>query len=145
MTASMNTTPLLELGGSSVIEHVNGEQTAGAFALLEFRVQGGYPTPPTHVHEHEDELTYVIEGALEVTVDGTTRTVRAGETIVKPRGVPHAFAVAGDAPVRFLETLVPAGFDGYFRDIAPSVRESGSVDRDLANRLMAGYGVHADS
>jgi quercetin dioxygenase-like cupin family protein len=147
MTTPITTapTPLLELGGATVIEHVSGEQTAGAFATLEFRVTNGAPTPPTHVHEHEDELSYVIEGALEVTVGDTTHLVRAGETIVKPRGIPHRFATVGDQPVRFLETVVPAGFDGYFRDVAAAVDDSGSFDRDLANQLMTSYGVHTVS
>lgn len=144
MTTPISTapTPMLELGGATVIEHVSGEQTAGAFATLEFRVSHGAPTPPTHVHEREDELSYVIEGALEVTIGDTVHLVRAGETIVKPRGVPHRFAAVGDEPVRFLETVVPAGFDGYFRDVAAAFDASGTFDRDLANQLMTGYGVH---
>jgi len=126
-------TILLELGGSTVVEHVGGEQTGGALALLEFRLEPGYPVPPAHVHEREDELTYVIEGALEVTLDNETRTVGAGETIFKPRGSAHAFAVAGEAPVRFLETITPAGFEGYFRAVAAAVRETGGLDRELAD------------
>jgi quercetin dioxygenase-like cupin family protein len=133
--------PLLELGGSTIIEHLGGDQTRGALALLEFRVEPGYPVPPRHVHEHEDEITYVIEGALEVTVGGDVRTVRAGESIFKPRGVAHAFAIAGERPARFLETLTPAGFEGYFRAVADMVNEIGGLDRDVAGRLMRGFGV----
>lgn len=134
--------PLLQLGGATVIEHVPGEQTSDAFALLEFHVLNGSPTPPPHVHEHEDELSYVIEGVLEVTVGDTTRHVRAGESVFKPRGVPHSFAAVGEEPARFLEWIVPAGFEGYFHDVADAVRASGSFDRDLADQLMSGYGVH---
>jgi quercetin dioxygenase-like cupin family protein len=133
--------PLLELGGSTIIEHLGGDQTRGALALLEFRVEPGYPVPPPHVHEHEDEITYVIEGALEVTVGGEVRTVRAGESIFKPRGVAHAVAIGGERPARFLETLTPAGFEGYFRAVADMVNETGGLDRDVAGRLMAEYRV----
>ena len=145
MTLSTFTGPtiLLELGGSTVVEHIAGEQTSGATALVEFRIESGYPVPPAHVHEREDELTYVIEGALEVTVGTETRVVRAGESIFKPRGTVHAFAVAGEAPVRFLETITPAGFEGYFRAIAAAVRETGGLDRELADRLMAEYGLRS--
>jgi quercetin dioxygenase-like cupin family protein len=142
MTAStIQPQALLQLGGSTVIEHLAGEQTGGAIALIEFRIEPGYPVPPAHVHEGEDEITYVIEGALEVTIGDEARTVHAGESVFKPRGVPHAFAIAGKQPVRFLETITPAGFEGYFRAIAAAVRDTGRVDRETANQLMAQYGL----
>ena len=37
-----------------------------------------------------DALVQVLEGALEVTIAGTTQPVRAGEVIVMPAGQPHA-------------------------------------------------------
>jgi quercetin dioxygenase-like cupin family protein len=140
-TTAVRPDPLLELAGSSVTEHLGGEQTGGAIALLEFRIEPGYPVPPPHIHEREDELTYVIEGALEVTIGDETRTVRAGDSIFKPRGVPHAFAIAGERPVRFLETITPAGFEGYFRSLAKMIKDTGGVEREAANRLMNEYGV----
>ena len=85
----------------------------------------------------------MIEGALEVTIGDTVKVVRAGESIFKPRGVAHAFALVGEEPVRFLETITPAGFDGYFRALAQMVRETGEVDRDRATRLMAQYGLRS--
>jgi quercetin dioxygenase-like cupin family protein len=134
-------TPLLQIGGSTVTEHLGGEQTDGASALVEFHVEPGYPVPPPHVHMHEDEISFVLEGQLQVTVGDETRTIRPGEAIFKPRGVAHTFAIPGDEPVRFLETIVPAGFEGYFRAVAAMVRETGAVDRDEATRLMAEYGL----
>jgi quercetin dioxygenase-like cupin family protein len=133
--------PLVRLGGSTVTEHLGGEETGGSTALMEFRVEPGYPVPPPHVHTNEDEISYVLEGRLEVTVDGETRTLGPGESVFKPRGVSHAFAIAGDEPCRFLETIVPAGFEGYFRAVAEMVRDTGQVDREAAARLMAEYGL----
>jgi quercetin dioxygenase-like cupin family protein len=133
--------PLLELGGSTVTEHLSGDQTRGALALLEFCIRPGYPVPPPHIHEHEDEITYVIEGALEVTVGDEVKVVRAGESIFKPRKVAHAFAIAGERPARFLETITPAGFERYFHAIGEMVRQTGAVDHDIANRLMSAYGL----
>jgi quercetin dioxygenase-like cupin family protein len=140
-TTAVQPRPLLQLGGSTVTEHLAGEETGGAIALIEFKIEPGYPVPPAHLHEREDEITYVIEGVLQVTIAGETRTIRAGESVFKPRGVPHAFAIAGKQPVRFLETVTPAGFEGYFRAVAAAVRDTGSIDREAANQLMAEYGV----
>ena len=133
--------PLLQLGGSTVTEHLGGEQTDGPVALLEFRTEPGYPVPPVHIHEHEDEITYVLEGALEVTIGEETTAVCPGQSIFKPRGIPHAFAIAGDRPVRFLETITPAGFERYFRAMAETLRAGGSIDRGVADQLMAEYGL----
>ena len=44
-------TPLLQIGGSTVTEHLGGEQTGGGSALVEFHVEPGYPVPPPHGKE----------------------------------------------------------------------------------------------
>jgi quercetin dioxygenase-like cupin family protein len=140
-TTSVRPEPLIQLGGSTITEHLGGEQTNGAVALMEFTIEPGFPVPPPHAHTHEDETTFVIEGALEITIGDETRTVDAGESIFKPRGVPHASAIAGEQRVRFLETITPAGFERYFRALAAIVRDTGMVDRATADRLMAEYGL----
>ena len=42
-----------------------------------------------------------------------------GDLLFKPRGVAHAFWNAGDEPARLLELISPAGFENYFRELAP--------------------------
>ena len=41
-----------------------------------------------HHHPHT-QITYVVSGEFAFTVDGETRTVRAGDTILKEDGVEH--------------------------------------------------------
>ena len=41
-----------------------------------------------HCHPHT-QITYVVSGAFAFTVDGVTRTVHAGDTILKEDGVEH--------------------------------------------------------
>ena len=41
-----------------------------------------------HHHPHT-QITYVVSGAFDFTVDGVTHTVRAGDTILKEDGVEH--------------------------------------------------------
>ena len=43
---------------------------------------------PVHTHAGE-QLIYVLQGALAVTVDGETMTVRAGEVLRVGAGAPH--------------------------------------------------------
>jgi len=43
---------------------------------------------PMHSHESE-QMTYILQGALRVVVDGEEMTVREGEVLHIPSGVPH--------------------------------------------------------
>jgi quercetin dioxygenase-like cupin family protein len=43
---------------------------------------------PLHSH-HNEQITYVFEGALQFTVDGKTITVGPGEVLCIPRNMPH--------------------------------------------------------
>jgi hypothetical protein len=43
--------------------------------------------------------------------------------------VPHTFWNAGDEPARLLELISPAGFENYFRELAPLLS---AVERDEA-------------
>lgn len=44
---------------------------------------------PSHSHDNE-EVWHVIEGAVELTLDGQTRNVRAGDALVVPANAVHA-------------------------------------------------------
>jgi quercetin dioxygenase-like cupin family protein len=65
-----------------------------------------------HVHREHLEGIYVLEGALEVTLDGTPVRAAAGTWIAIPPGVRHA--VSGDG--RYLDVHAPnAGFGAALR------------------------------
>ena len=41
-----------------------------------------------HSHPHT-QITYVVSGKFEFTINGETRTVTAGDTMLKKNGIPH--------------------------------------------------------
>lgn len=43
---------------------------------------------PLHHHPHT-QITYVVSGVFDFTIGGETRTVKAGDTLLKQDGVPH--------------------------------------------------------
>jgi quercetin dioxygenase-like cupin family protein len=50
-----------------------------------------------HEHSHPQEEVYeVIEGELEVTIDGVTQIARAGMVAIVPSNVPHSVKVLTD-------------------------------------------------
>ena len=58
-----------------------------------FFAKGG--TVPKHQHENE-QLTYVVEGALRVTVGDEEVIVRRGEVLYIPPDVPHSAVALED-------------------------------------------------
>jgi transcriptional regulator with XRE-family HTH domain len=54
-----------------------------------------------------EELGYIIEGELEVLVDGKSYPVRQGDIIFFPSSLPHGYHNKGSAPVRMLKVNTP--------------------------------------
>jgi uncharacterized cupin superfamily protein len=71
----------------------------------------------------------VLEGRVGVQLGDDNLVAGPGDLVVKPRGVPHAFWNAGDEPARVLEMISPAGFEDYFREMAPLLA---AEERDAA-------------
>ena len=76
---------------------------------------------PHHHRAHVDSFL-VLEGQLEVTVDGERHTLGAGEIAVVPPRTVHAFRNASDASARFLNFHTPGmRFDEYIRKMDEGV------------------------
>lgn len=71
---------------SSTIErkYITGERTMMARVFLK---KGA--VVPTHTHENE-QLTYILSGALEFEIDGQTLVLRTGQAMVIPSNMPHS-------------------------------------------------------
>jgi len=98
---------------------VSADETGGAFAVVEHDLGPRELGSPVHTHEREDEISHVTAGRLGVQIGDQVLEAAAGDTVVKPRHVPHAFWNPGDEPVRFLELITPPAFAQYFKDVAP--------------------------
>ncbi|MDX6556122.1 MAG: hypothetical protein QOD86_2317 [Miltoncostaeaceae bacterium] len=107
---------LLALGVRFMID---GARTGGAFSLVEHPLPPRALGSPVHTHRNEDEYTYVLEGRVGLQLGDEVIEAGPGDLVFKPRGVPHAFWNAGDEPARMLEIISPAGFEDYFRELAP--------------------------
>jgi quercetin dioxygenase-like cupin family protein len=56
------------------------------------------PGSSWETHEHpQDQITYVLEGAIDFVVDGRPVTLRAGQLAGLPGGVPHSATVPATA------------------------------------------------
>jgi len=104
---------------------VTSEQSGGTCATFEATVPPGEGANP-HLHEHEDEQFYVIEGELVFRAGDETIEMSAGDFVHVPRGTIHSFE-NGPTHARLLATLLPGtGLDQVFRD------EGVLLDEELA-------------
>jgi quercetin dioxygenase-like cupin family protein len=88
--------------------------TGGAFGLIEARFPANFG-PPLHVHHHEDEAFYVLDGELRCRQGDSEFTAGPGELVFGPRELPHAFK-AGPDGARALVLLTPAGLEQMFQE-----------------------------
>jgi quercetin dioxygenase-like cupin family protein len=96
-----------------------GEQSANSFALIQIEVYKGNE-PPAHIHTHEDESYFIIEGDIRFWIGDKIIEATAGDFIFLPKGVPHKFELLSDK-VKELMWISPAGLDQWFWDnSAPS-------------------------
>jgi quercetin dioxygenase-like cupin family protein len=84
------------------------QDTHGELFIMEHanHKKGG---PPLHVHPHQDEWFYVLEGEYIAEVGGKRITLHPGDSALGPRGVPHVWACAGNGTGRLLISFTPAG------------------------------------
>jgi quercetin dioxygenase-like cupin family protein len=84
--------------------------------VIESVVEAGGGGAGPHFHKEHVDSFYVLEGELEVTVDGETKRLRPGEFVHAPPHAVHAFENASGERVRFLNVHAPGmRFDEYMR------------------------------
>jgi quercetin dioxygenase-like cupin family protein len=115
----------LWVAGELVTLKVVGEETDGAFALLEDVTppQGG---PPPHIHYREDETFYVLEGVLEFLVGESTFRATAGSVVYAPRNLLHTYKNVGTTSSKMLVLVAPAGLERFFEEVGESATDPSS-------------------
>ncbi len=123
-----------------VTHRLTSEQSGGSIYMFEstFEPRTGNRL---HVHSREDEIAYVLEGALEVRLrDRSTVMVEAGGVSRLPKTVPHAIRNPLDAPSRYLFLAVPGGLDRWF-DALADANDDGSLDDRRFDALAGEFGI----
>jgi mannose-6-phosphate isomerase-like protein (cupin superfamily) len=105
------------LGSIGVRFMIDGETSAGGFALVEHPMAARALAAPLHRHLREDEYSYVLEGRMGALLGDQVLEAGPGDLVFKPRGEWHTFWNAGDEPCRILEVIAPAGFERFFAEL----------------------------
>jgi mannose-6-phosphate isomerase-like protein (cupin superfamily) len=90
---------------------INGQTLApmgSNLAIAEWTAPGTPPADkpvliaPLHLHHHDDEAWYVLEGTLGFQIGNETIEANANEAVVVPRGTPHTFWNPEQTTARYL-------------------------------------------
>lgn len=126
------------IGGKSPNDiKVSQKDTNGDLTVFEYtgNEKGG---PPLHIHPHQDEIFFIVEGEYLFQVGDDKHTLKAGDTIFLPRTVPHAFAQLTDSGKMFFLFQPSGKMEDFFRAIgnltSPPTPEQGAkifADHDM--------------
>jgi len=106
-----------------------GEVQGGSgAAFLEYMTRQG-EEPEDHTHQSEDEMFYVLEGAITFRCGDETFDLEQGGFIFLPHGIRHGYTIQSESPVRLIVVTSPVregsngGWGGFVADM-----ESGQAE-----------------
>ncbi|AUJ65016.1 mannose-6-phosphate isomerase [Aestuarium zhoushanense] len=88
--------------------------------IMVVKLMGEYPF---HKHDNTDDFFYVLEGEMQMDIEGEpSRTVKAGELFVVPKGVVHRPRAESEVKVLLIEPKGEPNSGDSDREAAPKTR-----------------------
>ena len=121
ITVNENQGQSLSVVGDAYRIIISGEQTQGAYAVIDMLVPpGGGPGP--HSHAGFQELFYVVDGEIDFKTEAGKYTAKKGAFVNIPMGGEvHCFKNTSHTTAHLLCTVIPAGLDTFFQEIGTPV------------------------
>ena len=115
---------LTPFDGDTFFTKISTKDTDGDLYIFEStRIKEG--GPPHHIHFHQDEWWYVLEGEFLIKIGDVTYEAKAGDSVFGPRAIPHSFAKVGDGVGKLLMTFQPAGkMEEFFEKLSAGVTKN---------------------
>ncbi|MCB0533074.1 MAG: cupin domain-containing protein [Saprospiraceae bacterium] len=92
----------------------SGDDNADHISVLEHHAYHG-DSPPLHIHHTEDEVFVVLEGEFRFVIGPNEHRLKAGETILAPKGIPHAYRVESQRGGRWLTITTNHDFENFVK------------------------------
>lgn len=127
-------TPVLDLGTFDAAILATGEQTGGAFSVLQTLNEPHDFGPPMHIHHDAAEAFYVLEGDYLMFIEDRQEVCSAGTFVYVPQGMAHTFKVVSETPGRKLNVFAPAAMIGFFSEVAAS-KAAGTLTPEMVDEL----------
>ena len=140
--------------GRTIINTATGEkltyletsrETAGARSRFEMEAKPGGGVP-VHRHADHDELIEVLEGEIEVTMNGATRRLGPGESVLIERGTTHRWCnPSPDRDLRFRGGMTPGHPDfELFLRVYYGLGRDGELGKDKLPRRFGDLALLSD-
>jgi mannose-6-phosphate isomerase-like protein (cupin superfamily) len=123
----------VSIGPNQITFKLDGEQTGGAFSVIEYSVAPKFQAPPAlHFHTKDSWAAYILEGALAFQFGERVVSAQAGSFLLLPKKVPFKWWNPEDAAARWLVIYFPAGFEKYFEAVNEITKElpPGPIDSE---------------
>jgi quercetin dioxygenase-like cupin family protein len=130
---------LMNILGHTAMVKLGRAETNGDYYVFEVVSPPGFGIPP-HIHQHEDEVIYVVEGEYAIVLGGEVFTATTGAILHFPRGTPHGFQNVGATPGKTLWHVTPgANFEPFFDELG--ALPAGPPDLAYVAALFGRYGM----
>lgn len=94
---------------------------------------------PPHVHTREDEIFRVLQGEVEIMVDGKTTTLKKGDMAFAPKNLVHSWKVLGDEHATMWVSAFPSGMEHMFQELHQL--PPGPPDLKKVSEICEAYGI----
>jgi mannose-6-phosphate isomerase-like protein (cupin superfamily) len=118
---------------------LRGNQSFKLLTIIEELVYDG-DASRCHYHEKEDETIRVLNGTLQVYINGHQFCAPAGTTIYIPRHIKQSHRNLGVKPVHVQLLFSPSGVENYLDEISPVFAQK-PVNTSRTSELAKNYGV----
>ena len=100
---------LSQLKIKQVLEGITVKSVSQDNTMLTFFEFEPFSIIPAHKHPNE-QITYILEGKMEFTLEGNTKVLSAGEGVVIPSNIEHSAKVL-DVQTKAIDTWNPVRED----------------------------------
>lgn len=113
---------------------VSGRDTEGRCVVFD-TLRPEKVGPPLHLHTDCDEWFFVREGDFKFQVGSDIMRLTAGDSLLVPQDMPHAFVKTSEGVARLVVMHQPAGtMEEYFRSVIQQADQTVEARRALAER-----------
>lgn len=111
-----NSAPATWAMGSLFEQLLSARDSGGALGMSLVTQPPGTATP-LHRHTREAEVFFLLDGSMTYQAGEQTFRLLPGDLIWLPVGLPHAFRVTGQVPVRFLGLTTPGDLMALYDEV----------------------------
>ena len=110
--------------------------------MFEFTIPPGAQVPVRHYHESVDEVIYGLAGTTTTSRNGEKHELRAGQSLVIPRGSVHTHENLHDETAKSLIVMTPGTIGRrYFEEIALALKGPQKPEPARLKAIMERYGL----